>query len=281
MYDIWDLGSAAEDIYAERFGRYKDFTVEWPTMTGDKLKFSGPKRGLSGEADVVIQHKETGINLGIEMKSYYGSYAAMDIAGYEIARAHCGASMPYIRNDDPRKTAPGKPKIQNLLQTILYLEEFFDSQNLCIKTFKIIYVARDKGPRVEFDVTLVDYNGKRCAEVEGVVYPDINLEGIHARYTELGRCVDAKELPPRDFVIEYNADYFMTGQLPVSMSTWHKVKHMDWKDAVNKKVSSARSAANKKKYLSQAQSGTKRDWNCDYCPYLSRCQQDEGQEGLF
>ena len=281
MYDIWDLGNAAEDIYVERFRGLNDWRLIFPNMNGDKLKFSGPDTGLSGEADIVIQHKETGENIGIEMKSYYGFWGAMDVAGYEVAKAAFGAGGAYLRNDDPRKTAPGKPKTQNLLQTCLYLEEFWDSPSLPIKTWKIIYVARDKGPTVEFDVTLVEHQGKRCACVDGVVYPDINLEAIHARYTALGNYVDKNELPPRDFIIEYSPDYFLTGKLPMGMNSWHQVKHMDWKDAVNKKASSARSAVNKKKYLNEAQSGVKRDWNCDYCPYLSRCQQDEGQDNLF
>ena len=281
MYDIWDLGNAAENIYVERFRGLNDWRLVFPNMGNDKLKFSGPERGLSGEADIIVQHKETGINVGIEMKSYYGFWGAMEVAGYELARAAYGAGAAYLRNDDPRKTAPGKPKTVNLLQTCLYLEEFWDSAALPIKVWKIIYVARDKGPTVEFDVTLVEHEGKRCAQVDGVVYPDINLEAIHARYQTLGEYVDKGELPPRDYVIEYDADYILTGKLPMNMSTWQKVKHMDWKDAVNKKVNNAKSAVNKKKYKADAQSVMKRDWNCDYCPYLSRCQQDEGQEGLF
>lgn len=281
MYDIWDLGNAAEDIYVERCRNLNDYRLIFPNMNGDKLKFSGPDTGLSGEADIVIQHKETGTNIGIEMKSYYGFWGALDVAGYNAAKAAYGAGGAYLRNDDPRKTAPGKPKTQHLLQTCLYLEEFWDSPALPIKIWKIIYVARDKGPTVEFDVTLVEHEGKRCANVDGVFYPDINLEAIHARYAALGQYVDSGELPPRDFVIEYDPNYIMTGNLPMDMSMWHKVKHMDWKDTVNKKVNSARSAANKKKYLSEAQTVTKRDWNCDYCPYLSRCQQDEGDDGVI
>lgn len=276
MYDIWDLGDAAESIYVERFRGLNDYRLVFPNMNDDKLKFGNPETGLSGEVDILIQHKETGTYIGIEMKSYYGFWGAMEIAGYETARAAYGAGAAYIRNDDPRKTAPGKPKTQNLLQAMLYLEEFWNSSSIPIRVWKIIYVARDKGPTVEFEVTLVEHEGKRCAQVDGVIYPEFNLEGIHARYQALKGYVERQELPPADYINEYDNNYILTGQLDMSMNTWQKVKHMDWKDAVNKKANSARSAKNKKMHLSNAQTQTKRDWQCEYCPYLSRCRQDDG-----
>jgi len=275
MYDIWDLGSAAEDIYVDRFRGLNDYRLIFPNMGNDKLKFTSPDTGLSGEADIVVQHKETNVNIGVEMKSYYGFWGAMDVAGYETAREAFGGGAAYIRNDDPRKTAAGKPKTQNLLQSCLYLEEFWNSNALPIRLWKLIYVARDKGPTVEFDITLVDYQGKRCAQVDGIVYPDINLEGIHARYQKLADYIDKQTLPPGDYVVEYDNNYILTGQLPMNMNTWHKVKHMDWRDAVNKKANATKSSKNKSNVLNMAQTATKRDWQCDYCPYLSRCQQDE------
>ena len=275
MYDIWDLGNAAEDIYVDRFRNLLDYRLVFPNLNNDKLKFMSPETGLSGEADIIVQHKETGINIGIEMKSYYGFWGAMDVAGYDTAKAAFGGGAPYIRNDDPRKTALGKPKTQNLLQACLYLEEFFDSPALPIKIWKIIYVARDKGPTVEFDVTLKTHNGNRCACVDGVIYPEINLESIHARYQALGDYIDKGKLPPRDFIIEYDADYMLSGKLPLDMPMWHKIKHMDWKDSVTKKSNAAKSTKKKREILNNAQTNPGGDWNCAYCPYLSRCKQDD------
>lgn len=281
MYDIWDLGSAAEDIYVDRFRALDKYRIVYPNMNDDKLKFSSPDTGLSGEADIVLQDKETGVFIGVEMKSYYGFWAAMELSGYEVAKSFYGAGAAYIRNDDPRKTAPGKPKTQNLLQACLYLEEFWDSKALPMRIFKLIYAARDKGPTVEFDVTLVDYNGKRCAQVDGVVFPDVNLEAIHLRYQELNAFIEKNQLPPRDFIIEYDPNYILTGNLPTHLTPWQRIKHMDWKDQVEKKSKNARTKANSKKALSDAQSVVKRDWQCDYCPYMSRCQMDSQQENLF
>jgi hypothetical protein len=281
MYDIWDLGNAAENIYVDRFRGLDRYRMVYPNMNDDKLKFGNPETGLSGEVDIIIQDKETGTFIGVEMKSYYGFYGAMDVAGYELAKSAFGAGAAYIRNDDPRKTAPGKPKTQNLLQACLYLEEFFDSDVMPVKIFKLIYVARDKGPTVEFDITLVEHEGKRCAQVDGVVYPEINLEGIHKRYNKLQEYVDKGKLPPKDYVLEYDPDYLLTGIMPPDISDWHKIKHMDWRDEVNRKANSAKSKPAKTRIHNSAQSVVKRDWQCTYCPYMSRCQIDTSNSKLF
>jgi len=281
MYDTWDIGSAVEDIWVDRMRNINDYRLIFPNISNDKLKFSGPKRGISGEADIVVQSKDTSKFIGIEIKSYHKFFAAMEIAGHSAAQSAYGYASAYIKKDDPRKTAPGHPKTQNLLQTILYLEEFWDSTSLPIRLWKIIYASRDAGPTVEFDVTLVENDGKTCAQVDGVIYPDIHLNGIHERYQALGTYVDTKELPPCDYIPEYHSDYMMTGQLPVDMTPWDRVKHMDWRDEVTKKVAGARTPANKRKYQNEAQTVVKRDWNCSYCPYLQRCVQDSICKNVF
>jgi hypothetical protein len=277
MYDVWDLGDAAETIYMERFRGLNEYRVIFPNLNGDKLRFSNAVTNVRGEADLVLQHKETAIKFGVEMKSYYGFWGAMDVAGYDAA-AKVYNPAPYIQVGDPRRTRPGFPKITNLLQTCLYLEEFWDDN---IKLWKIIYVARDKGPAAEFDVTLVDYEGKRCPQVNGVVISWISLEGIHERYQKLGEYISKKQLPPRDYLPEYDPDIFLTGIVPNDLDPWARVKHVEWKKSVEDKASRARTEKKKKEILADGQTKVKRDWQCAYCPYLTRCLNEGKQERMF
>ena len=245
MQDIWDLGSAAEELYRERFQGLPNYTVLFPDVVGNKLRFQNPKTKVRGEADLILQHKETEIKLGIEMKSYYRAWGAMEIAGYNAAKKAYGSCCPYIRKDDAIRNKVPFPKIPNLLQTALYLEEFWNDG---IELWKIIYVARDKGPYAEFDITLGDYKGKRCVIVDGVVIPWINLEAIHTRFKQLSEYIDANELPPRDFTPEYDditvLDKVDKGELPKWVAT--KIKRGE----------------------------AHRDWQCGCCNFLSKCLND-------
>lgn len=244
MQDVWDLGSAAEEIYKQRFQAVPEYRVLFPDFFGNKLRFANPKTGLRGEADLVLQHMDTGSIFGVEMKSYYRPWAALEVAGYEATKAHYGSLMPYIKVDDPRRSQQPFPKVTNLMQSMLYLEEFWEGK-VSIKLWKLIYVARDKGPSAEFDVTLTDYKGKRCAIVNGTVIPWLNLEGIHARFAELKVFLDKNLLPPRDYNPEYD-----------DLEVFKLVEAGKLAKWVENKIKAGE---------------THRDFQCDYCPFLSRC----------
>lgn len=245
--DSAEVGKAVELIYVRRFKNLHKYRVIWPDINEDQLRFA-TKLGIRGELDIILQHHETGIKFGVEMKSYDGHWKAMEYAGYDAAKACYKGAMPYIRKyldksrkvPNPQITQEPFPSIQNLLQTMLYLEEFWDDG---IRLWKIIYAARDKGPEVEHDITLAEYDGKRCAVVNGVIRPQITLEGVHARYQLLKAYVDQDTVPPRDYVPEYDFDYVMADDSPFP----------EW---VKKKVKGGEAH---------------RDWRCDFCPFLQHC----------
>lgn len=277
MHDIWDLGSAAEEIYKQRFQGLDTYRVLFPTVMGEKLRFQNPHTGVRGEADLVLQHKESGVRFGVEMKSYYGFWAAMEIAGYDAAFKSYSVT-PYIPVADPRRSKAPFPKLANLMQTILYLEEFWDDG---IQLWKIIYVSRDKGPSKEFDVTLKYFKGRHCAVVDGVTIPWINCEGIHKRFKELQEAIDKKELPSRDFLPEYSTDYLITDQMPTDLNVWHQIKHIEWKENIEGKQARAKSAAKRKSHMDYAIANGNSDWQCNFCPYRARCLQNSDETDLF
>lgn len=278
MQDVWDLGNAAEEIYKQRFQGLEGYRVLFPNLMGDKLRFQSPTRNIRGEVDLVLQHKQSSIRFGVEMKSYYGFWAAMDIAGYEAA-ARAYNPIPYIKVNDPRRTAKPFPKTQNLLQTMLYLEEFArDNMNL----WKIIYVARDKGPSAEFTVMLDQHKNKTCVVVDDTIFPHFNLEGIHQRYSDLGAHVQAGKTPPRDFIPEYDTGFLLTNRLPLGLTHTETVKHMMWKDTIDSKRASAKTPKKSKEIVSDAITFGKADWQCRFCPYQTKCLSDgPSSTGLF
>ena len=251
--DLWEFGSALEDLYQTRLGNMSKWRLIYPSFRGNKLRFFNKERNISGEVDLVVENKATKEQVGIEIKTYYGPYAAMEVAGYtQASEMYAASTFPYIKVNDPRRSAEPMPKMPNLLQTCLYLEEFWND----IKVFKIIYLARDRGPRAEFDITLTEVGGKRCANVNGTVLPHINLEGIHERFHKVKDAVDNGVTPPGDFVPEYTDD------------------------EVTQRIEDGDLPKSAEKLLKNGE--IFRDWQCKFCPYLSKClvEQDK-QTSIF
>jgi hypothetical protein len=187
------------------------------------------------------------------MKSYDGPWAAMELAGYSKAKSAYRGAMPYIRKyldksrkqPNPQLTKEPFPKVDNLLQSMLYLSEFW---NEGIRLWKLIYVARDKGPEAEHDVSLyTEPGGPTMAMVNGIARPTITIEGIHVRFKALKEHVEMDRIPPRDYVPEYDSDVILDND---AFPKW-----------VQEKIKSGQ---------------VHRSWRCDFCAFLGKCLSEPG-----
>lgn len=246
-----DIGNLVEDLFGQRVGDLKNFQRIFPDINGNKLRYR--KAGISGEADLVLKYLPTKELFGVEMKTYDGFWAAKELMGYQKAKEIFGSASAYVRKylDDKRRIinpefiAPGRPKESHLLQTLLYLEEFKKSG---IKLWKIIYIGRDKAPRVEFDVSLKEIDKKHYAVVNGELYKDYCVEEIFNSFNKLAIAIKQGNPPPPDFVPEYDSDQILKDP---NIPKWKKDKVKNGE--------------------------TIRDWKCSYCPFLEKCLDDLNQ----
>jgi len=278
------IGTVTEDIFKEWFHAVNCYRVVYPDVRGHKLRFNSMRDGIRvrGEVDMIVEHTETGVRFGVEVKTYDGSISAANLCGPERAKEAYKTWIPpdYIDEKSPF------PKSSNLLQTMLYLQEFWNDG---IHLWKIIYGARDKGPDTEFDVTLADHNGKRCAVVNGVVQPEYSIEAIYERFNELRSHVEASTLPPRDYVPEYDPDYLLTGQISINHGSKHPktvTAHQLWKEKIDSRFAKMKTPkSGKKKTQDQvyrdAMATEKGDWQCNYCPFRERCVTEIGDQAIF
>ncbi len=134
------------------------------------------------------------------------------------------------------------PKDENLLQLMTYLSFHRD-----IKFGMLIYLIRDMMHRTQFEVKLVyDHKQKTdIAEVNGEVYPYFSIDRIYKRYEEIARYFLNKELPPRDYDLEYTDEKALL---------------------LNQAGELSKSAY--EKHLKGEKQG---DWRCRFCSYTKKC----------
>ena len=203
------------------------------------VKFFDRELSLSGELDVVLS-VENGKRVMWEIKSYYSYFANREI---------CGAKKP---------PTPGKPKIDQFLQAIVYAYVFRDK----IDEFRMLYFERGDGHRVEFEVGLIP-EGKELRpywkQIQGpywnlyseeIVPAKFLMGDIKRRWSNLINYIKTKKLPPRDYVKEYDDETvkWMWGQGMIG-----KTKYQAWQKGKEKLG----------------------DWSCNgYCSYYKQCEQD-------
>lgn len=189
----------------------------------NNIKFRSKEHHISGEIDVVIKD-QNGKPVPVEIKTYYG---------YEATKEICG---------NPFKGINGQPKDQHLLQALLYL---YFHQNIFERVI-LIYVDKVCKNNAEFIITVVKEGESTFPAINGIVQRRFCVEDILARYALLRKFVVTKQLPDRDFELEYSTE---------------KIERL-WKE---KKIS-------KTKYEAwQKGKTTVGDWNCRYCRYSSEC----------
>ena len=123
----------------------------------NNVKFYNTKYNISGEADAIIYDKGINLNIGIEIKTGYDYRFRKEVIGTHYRK--------------------GKPKLDNLLQTMLYIDYF----NI---PFKIVYIDRGNAARKEYSITL---NKDGTCNIDGrKLNNGLSIPGCISRYDELG-----------------------------------------------------------------------------------------------
>lgn len=224
---IFEMGLLVEDLIIRK-------CKEAGIWFDDHVKWFNPEYHVSGEVDLIIRHPDDpDILTGTEIKSFYGYQATAEIMG--------------------TRTRPGFPKINQLLQTFLYVDWFKE----VLSGFKMVYLDRG-GPenRRDFDVWFQEVSVDGQDEVliypvvDGQVYTKFTLNGVYDRFRLVWDYYLNKELPPRDYKLYYTkeemAQRIQAGLVSKTDAEGFK-RHPD-----------------RLKYR-------KADWNCRYCSYRNLC----------
>ncbi len=193
---------------------YTEYCKQLGIWAGNNVHMYDPIHNVSGEGDIFIFNEEHEIE-GVEIKTAYGY-------GFQ-------------------KSVKVFPKIENLLQSILYLDYF------PIEKYHLIYHARDTQENVEYILTMgTKEDGNKFLNVDGQPCNIFYLSDIYEQYRILGEYVMKKEIPPRDYTYAFDTEQT-------------RKRFKDGKITKTK--------------LSAVENGktTDSDWQCLYCNHLDRC----------
>lgn len=232
-----DLGKRAEDSCINRW-------KSMGTWVQNNIKFYNHDLIVSGELDAIVKRENADSvleRIGVEVKSFYGYYANSEI---------CGKKRP---------PTPGKPKVDHFLQALNYKAVYIDK----LDQYRLYYIERGDGHRVEFEVGL-DGDKAFWRQIPGPywgtysqdrVYQPFGLSDMQNRYKELITYIREKQLPPRDYSIEYSAEQV---EIEYKRGALGKTNYEKWtKNRARNKLG---------------------HWRCSYCSYKNRCANDSEGE---
>ena len=234
---IFQLGHAVEATVVEAMKKAGIFEA-------NNTKFYDPRYNVSGELDVVGRYRKSDNSIGyygVEVKSVYGIGATLTITG----RSRAWRGQPAVRP---------KPKDQNLMQTMIYIDQFSSESGgeFELEGFKLLYLPRDKPVDGRYyDISLVsidDLSGPLLArhradmkpsnryaliETEGhdsYVETRFSIEEMYARFAEQKEIFSSDKAPPRPFKKFYTDDEV---ERLYSLGKLSKTAYTDWEN--NKK----------------------------------------------
>lgn len=241
---------------------WEDWLTEQAKQMGiwvaNSVKWSIPEYYLSGEIDILVKDPETEEPVILESKTYSS-------ANYEAYKELVGGP---IRGGGYRMP---KPKVQNLMQTALYLHYFGQEDNGGVNKAILTYFDRACGgpdKNQEFVVSLVkdDFNNTLInvdthdskGEHVNYNYPGVTVEGVLNRYAELLNYLrENNENPP-------SPDYM----------------HIYPDSVVNQKQQSGEISKTKyEKWLADKVKNPVGDWQCSYCSYKTICKKQKELDG--
>jgi hypothetical protein len=212
---IMSVGKTIEQWFIERW-------KEMGIWVDNNVKFYWPEYNISGELDVILAEPMTGDPFGVECKTFYGYDAAKTIFG--------------------SKWKPGFPKINQLLQALVYTYHFRDR----LKYFKMVYMDRSDTRHKEFKIEVTEFEGKWWPVVDGKRVTEFSINDVLERYKMLNHYIDNDVMPPRDYELYWDPARVEREKENGNVS---KTAYADWKKGKRKLG----------------------DWQCRYCPYKNPC----------
>lgn len=139
----------------------------WDFEMESKKKFYNEDMNLSGEVDAFVKLEDK--KYGLEIKTIYGWFASRQV--FE----------------------GGTPKVEHLLQVLLYLKHFQIP-------FKLVYGTRDSQQIKDFDITLKDDN---LLLVNGQSYKPfpITVSAVLSRFEIFKESLKTDQIPPHDYSV--------------------------------------------------------------------------------
>ena len=194
--------------------RYKELGI-W---RGNNVKFFNEKYKISGEIDALVFNEEARCLIGVEIKTGYDYKFRKEVIG--------------------TPTKKGKPKLEHLLQTMLYIDYFK-------LLFKIVYIDRGNAARKEYDITI---NKDGTPNIDGKKLDNgLSIPGCIARFKQLEEHLEDSTLPRRDFQLQYSPQQV---EFLYDSNRLNKAQKKEFEK--NKKVDMG-------------------DWRCRYCDYKDYC----------
>ena len=229
--DVWS------DYFAERI-------KEAGFWIGDEVRFYNEQLNLSGRVDAIVREEGTGNKVGVEFKTV-GMFT-------KKGKIKHSASDPL---------APGE---DHVMQCMLYLYHWIPRG---IDKFSLVYICRDSFEIGEHIVRLeVGEDGFHYPVISndmGVVeWKHLRLEDIISRWQELELALDKKEVPERDYELQYSNEkiqaLYDTGRL--NKTNKAKVDRFLKKNDINSDVPAIEGFG---------------DWQCRFCEFLVHCNKPE------
>ena len=197
--------------------RYKEMGI-W---RGNNVKFLDTDYNISGEVDAFVWDEMLKDIIGVEIKTGYGYQFEKEVIGKPGRKGH--------------------PKLDHLLQVMLYMNYFKD-----IPMFKLVYFSRGNAARIEFNITLDKGSGQVLVDNKKTV-AGLTVPGILHRFNTLDKCLEDGTLPRRDYQLQYTDE---TIQLMYDANKLNKTQ---------------------KAAFEKSQKITMGDWRCGYCDYKDYC----------
>ena len=215
---ICGVGKLVEKFEVEQF-------KQMGIWRGNNVKFYNEKYNVSGEADCIVYDAEKGSLRGVEIKSGYDYKFRTDVIG--------------------TPTKPGKPKLEHMLQTMIYIDYFKIP-------FSILYYDRGNAARKEYDITL---NEDGTPNIDGKkLTVGLSLPRAMSRFRDLQKCLEDNVVPKRDFQLRYSKE---------------KVKAL---------YDSKRLGKGQREEFEKSKDVDMGDWQCGYCSFKDYCWGKDGSK---
>lgn len=231
----------AGDVWSDYFS---DKIKEAGFWRGTEVRFFNEQLNLSGRVDAVVSEEGANKKVGVEFKTV-GQFT----------------KKGKIVHSQSSPLAPGE---DHVMQCMLYLYHWIP---LGIDKWSLVYICRDSFEVGEHVIRLeVGEDGFHYPVISndmGVVeWKHLRLEDIISRWQQLELALDKKEVPERDYEIQYSNEkikaMYDTGRLTKTNKT--KVDRFLKSNDLNSDVSAIEGFG---------------DWQCRFCAYAQHCHKPE------